>query len=151
MFLEKRRKFFKKKIIKTKEQLLLEEEKAIFAEHISENINSFKAKRHSLKYKVKKVTKKQFSFVKKRKIKKDKLSILKRLAFMLTYRIEKIRKGQKKKKGEKRRRPKITIHPSHKIKGTFKERKEAGQKLYKSFYENEKKIKRFLKKRKRNL
>jgi hypothetical protein len=130
---------------------LLEEEQAIFAAHIAENINIFKAKRHSLKHKVKKVTKKQYSFVKKGKRKKDKLSILKRLAFILTYRVEKIRKGQKRKKGEKRRRPKITILPCHKIKGNYKERKEAGQKLYKSFYENEKKIKRFLKKRKRNL
>ena len=62
---------------------------------------------------------------------------------MLTYRVQKIRKGKgrKRKKGEKIRKPKITIRPGHKIKGNFKERKEAGEKLYKSFYENEKKFK----------
>jgi hypothetical protein len=127
-FLENNGKFKKKIIIKTKEQLLLEKEQAFFAKRISENLQSFKAKYHSIKYKVHKITKKRFIFIKKRK-QNDRLSLLKRFAFMLTYIKLKKRKGQKTK-----------IILRRKFKGNYKERKAAANKFYISLYKNEKKI-----------
>jgi len=100
MYLVKSRKYFKKKKIKTKEQLLLEEERAIFSENLTENFNRLEAKRHSLRYKVKKVTKKKFVFVKKIKLNKDRNAIVKRFAFFfnLWNRKNKKRSTKKKKK-----------------------------------------------------
>jgi hypothetical protein len=115
---------------KTKEELLLDK-KIAFSKIVLKFLNKLKVKRHSIRYKVKKVTKKIYKYLKKKK-KNTFPYVLKKLSYFLTYRKEKKRKGQKKKA--------VKFFSRYNNKGTFKERKAADLKLYKSLYKNEKKI-----------
>jgi hypothetical protein len=108
-FLKKLKIIIKKK--KTKKELFLEK-KNDYIKKILHNLNKFKVKHHSMKYKFKKITKKKFLFKRRQKLRPF---ILNKRALNLVYFELKIKKGEKVF---------TKLIPRYKFPGSYKEKKQ---------------------------